>query len=167
MKKLSIKTFFGAGAGLLLLLGFGCTKTDNLSGPDSAFQGNIIDSVTGKNLVTETGAVQIELRQLSWSDNPSPYDIPSKPDGTFEDTRIFSGHYSVIPTKGAFWPTDSIVTDIKGTTKHDFTVVPYLEIVNVQHVQAGDSLVATFQLMAPRTTGLPQILDATLFVNNT
>src|ERR1700754_2624068 len=167
MKKLSIKKFPGAMAGLLLLLSFGCTKTDNLSGPDSAFQGNIIDSVTGKNLVTETGAVQIELRQLSWSDNPSPYDIPSKPDGTFEDTRIFSGHYSVIPTKGAFWPTDSIVTDIKGATKHDFTVVPYLEVVNLTHVVNADTLTVTFQLKAPRTNGLPQILDASLFVNNT
>jgi hypothetical protein len=150
-----------------LLFGAACTKTDNYSGPDSAFQGNIIDSVTGKNWVTETGGVQIMLKQLSWSNNPTPYYIPSKPDGTFEDTRIFSGHYSVIPTQGAFWPVDSIVTDIKGATSQNFTVVPYLEVVNVTHVQAGDSLVMTFQLQAPRTNGLPQIIDATAFVNNT
>ena len=129
--------------------------------------GNIIDSVTGKNMVTETGGVQIQLKQLSWSDNPTPYYIPSKPDGSFEDTRIFSGHYSVIPTQGAFWPVDSIVTDIKGTSSRNFTVVPYLEITNVTHVQNADSLVMTFQLQAPRTTGLPQIIDATEFVNNT
>src|SRR5690242_4581360 len=105
----------------LVLLGTACTKTDNYPGPDSAFQGNIIDSVTGKNLLTETGGVQIELRQISWTANPSPYDIPSKPDGTFEDTRIFSGHYNIIPTKGAFWPiADSTLMDIKGNTTHDF-----------------------------------------------
>jgi len=144
-----------------------CTKTDNYPGPDSAFQGNIIDSVTGKNLLTETGGIQIEMKQLSWSDNPDPYYIPSKPDGTFEDTRIFSGHYSVIPTQGAFWPVDSIVTDIKGATSHNFTVVPYLEVVNLQSTQAADSLVMTFQLQAPRTNGLPPLMNAVMFVNNT
>ena len=150
-----------------LLFGVACTKTDNYSAPDSAFQGNIIDSVTGKNWVTETGGVQIMLKQLSWSNNPTPYYIPSKPDGTFEDTRIFSGHYSVIPTQGAFWPVDSSLTDIKGTTSQNFTVVPYLEITNVTHVLDADSLTMTFQLQAPRTNGLPQIIDATEFVNNT
>ena len=164
MNKLFIKGIIGAA---FLFLGSSCTKTDNLAGPDSAFQGNIIDSVTGKNLVTETGGVQIELKQLSWSANPDPYYIPSKPDGTFEDTRIFSGHYSVIPTQGAFWPVDSILKDIKGATSQNFTVVPYLEITNVTHTQNADSLVMTFQLQAPRTNGLPQIIDATEFVNNT
>ena len=164
MNKLLINGIIGAG---LLFLVASCTKTDNIAGPDSAFEGNIIDSVTGKNLVTETGGVQLELKQLSWSDNPDPYYIPSKPDGTFEDTRIFSGHYSVIPTQGAFWPVDSILRDIKGVTSQNFTVVPYLEIINVTHTQNADSLVMTFQLQAPRTNGLPQIIDATEFVNNT
>jgi hypothetical protein len=164
MNKLLINGIIGAG---FLLLGFSCTKSDNYTAPDAAFQGNIIDSVTGKNLVTETGGVQIQLKQLSWSDNPTPYYIPSKPDGSFEDTRIFSGHYSVIPTQGAFWPVDSLVKDINGTTSQNFTVVPYLEIANVTHVQNADSLVMTFQLQAPRTNGLPQIIDATEFVNNT
>jgi hypothetical protein len=44
--------------------------------------------------------------------------------------------------------------------------VPYLEITNVTHTQDADSLVMTFQLQAPRTDGLPQIIDATEFVNN-
>src|SRR5258708_29537226 len=125
MKKLINAVFCAA----ILISGFSCTKTDNIAGPDSAFQGTIIDSVTGKNLVTETGGVQIELKQLSWSANPDPYYIPSKPDGTFEDTRIFSGHYSVIPTQGAFWPVDSILKDISGTTKQDFNIIPYLHIL--------------------------------------
>lgn len=159
-----INIVIGAG---VLLLGFSCTKVDNIAGPDSAFKGNIIDSVTGKNLVTETGGVMIQLKQLSWSNNPTPYYIPSKPDGTYEDTRIFSGHYSVIPTQGAFWPVDSLLKDIKGTASQNFTVVPYLEITGVTHVQQADSLVMTFQLQAPRTNGLPPVIDATEFVNNT
>ncbi len=160
------KTTIVLGLGLLLI-GISCTKVDNYPGPDSAFQGNIIDSVTGKNLITESQGLNIELKQLSWSDNPDPYYIPAKDDGSFQDTRIFSGHYSVIPTQGPFWPTDSIVTDIKGTTTQNFTVVPYLEVNNFKSVQSGDSLVMTCQLSAPRTDGLPQILEVWPFVNNT
>jgi len=159
-----IVAFLGAAC---LCLGYSCTKVDNYAGPNSSFQGNLIDSVTGKNMLTETGGYQMQLKELSWSDNPTPYYIPSKPDGTFEDTRIFGGHYSVLPTQGAFWPVDSVVMDIKGNTTKTFTVVPYLEITNFTHVAAGDSLVMQFQISAPRTAGLPTIIDAWPFVNNT
>ncbi|HEX9513160.1 MAG TPA: DUF3823 domain-containing protein [Puia sp.] len=161
------KIINGIIAASMLLAGNSCTKVDNYAAPNATFEGNIIDSVTGKNLLTEASGVQIELKQLSWSDNPDPYYIPSKPDGTYSNMMIYSGHYSVIPTKGAFWPVDSILKDISGTTTQNFTVVPYLEIVNLTHVQDADSLVMTFQLQAPRTNGLPQIIDATEFVNNT
>ena len=157
----------GIIAASILFAGYSCTKVDNYAAPNSTFQGNIIDSITGKNLLTETSGFQIELKQLSWSSTPDPYYISAKPDGSFEDTRIFSGHYSVIPTQGAFWPVDSILKDIKGATSQNFTVVPYLEITNVTHTQDADSLVMTFQLQAPRTNGLPQIIDATEFVSNT
>src|SRR5258708_23691207 len=161
------KIINGIIAASMLLAGNSCTKVDNYAAPNATFEGNIIDSVTGKNLLTEASGVQIELKQLSWSDNPDPYYIPSKPDGTYSNMMIYSRHYSVIPTKGAFWPVDSILKDISGTTTQNFTVVPYLEIVNLTHVQDADSLVMTFQLQAPRTNGLPQIIDATEFVNNT
>lgn len=161
------KIINGIIAALLLFAGNSCTKVDNYAAPNSTFEGSLIDSVTGKNLLTEASGFQIELKQLSWSDNPDPFYIPSKPDGSYSNTMLYSGHYSIIPTQGAFWPMDSILKDISGTTTQNFTVVPYLEIVNLTHVQDADSLVMTFQLQAPRTDGLPQIMDATEFVNNT
>jgi hypothetical protein len=157
----------GIIAAAILFVGYSCTKADNYAGPNAAFEGNIIDSITGKNLLSETGGFQIELKQLNWSATPDPYYISSKPDGSFEDTRIFSGHYSVIPTQGAFWPVDSILKDISGTTTQNFTVAPYLEIVNFTDSLNADSLVMTCQLMAPRTNGLPQILEIWPFVNTT
>ena len=84
----------------VLLAGYACSKVDNYSAPNAAFEGNIIDSVTGKNLLIETGGGEIELLQTSYNNNPDPYYIPAKQDGSFEDTRIFSGSYSVIPTQG-------------------------------------------------------------------
>jgi hypothetical protein len=152
----------------LLCFGYSCTKHDNYPGPDSAFQGNVIDSVTGQNLLTETGGFQIEMLEYSWSATPDPYYIPSKPDGTFEDTRIFSGTYSVFPTQGAFWPlTDSVSMKIKGNATQNFTVVPYIEILNFTHRLSGDTLYMDFQINAPKKDGLPQIIDAWPFVNIT
>jgi hypothetical protein len=152
---------------LILLTGYACSKVDNYASPNAAFQGNIIDSVTGQNLLTETGGAELELKQLSWSSTPDPYYIPAKPDGSFQDTRLFSGNYSVLPTQGAFWPTDSVVTNIKGASTMNFTVVPYLEITNFTDSLNADSLVMTCQLTAPRTNGLPQILEVWPFVNTT
>ena len=154
-------------AALVLLGSYSCTKVDNYSSPNATFQGAVIDSVTGTNLLTETGGVQIELKQINWTANPDPYYIPSQPNGSFQDTRIFSGQYSVIPTQGAFWPTDSTVTTINGTTNLNITVVPYLEITNFTDTLNADSLVMTCQLMAPRTDNLPEVLEIWPFVNTT
>ncbi|TDW96915.1 DUF3823 domain-containing protein [Dinghuibacter silviterrae] len=151
----------------LVLAAYSCAKTDNYAAPNSTYQGNLIDSVTGKNLLTETGGASLMLKQLSWSGTPDPYYIPTKPDGSFEDTRIYSGQYSVLPTQGAFWPTDSVVTQIGGSTSQNFTVVPYLEITHFTDTLSADSLVMTCQLMAPRQNGLPEILEIWPFVNST
>lgn len=152
----------------VLLAGYACSKVDNYAAPNASFQGNIIDSVTGQNILTETSGAEIEMLQTSWVANPAPYYIPSKQDGSFEDARIFSGTYGIIPTQGAFWPiADTLSTAINGTTKHDFTVVPYLEITNFKDSIYPDSLVMTCNLMAPRTVGLPEILEVWPFVNNT
>ena len=152
----------------VLLAGYACSKVDNYAAPNAAFQGNIIDSVTGQNLLTETGGAEIELLQTSWVANPDPYYIPSKQDGSYQDTRIFSGTYSVIPTQGAFWPiADTLKTQINGTFSKNFTVVPYLEIINFQDSVNADSLVMTCNLMCPEPNGLPEVLEIWPFVNST
>lgn len=154
----------------VICLTISCAKllrVDNYAGPNAAFEGNVIDSVTGQNINTETGGFQIQMEQISYSANPDPYYIPAKPDGTFEDTRIFSGTYRITPTQGAFWPVDTTDVKIKGVTAMNFTVVPYIEIKNFTHRLSGDTLIMDFQIDAPRKNGLPAIIDAWPFVNNT
>jgi Protein of unknown function (DUF3823) N-terminal domain/Domain of unknown function (DUF3823_C) len=162
------KMIIGIMTASVLLAGYGCSKVDNYAAPNATFQGNIIDSVTGQNLLTETGGAEIELLQTSWVANPDPYYIPSKQDGSFQDTRIYSGSYSVIPTQGAFWPiADTLKTPIKGAITQNFTVVPYLEITNLQDSVNADSLVMTCNLMCPEPNGLPEVLEIWPFVNST
>ncbi len=145
-----------------------CTKTDNMPGPNAGFQGRLLDVTNSKNnFVTETNGVQVKLEELSWSSTPTPQYIPSKPDGSFEDTKLFSGHYRVTPTAGAFWPVDPVELDINGLTTHDFELMPYLKITNFSHRLSGDTLIMSLNLVAPKTDGLPTIIDLQPFVNNT
>jgi hypothetical protein len=150
-----------------LATGYSCTKIDNYPGPDAAFKGNIIDSTTGKNILTETGGIQMKLEELSWSATPDPQYIPSMQDGSFQDTKLFKGHYRVTPYGGAFWPVGGQQLDIGTSTSKDFKVTPYLTIENLTNSLSGTTLTLTFNLVAPIPDGLPQIIDVTPFVNDT
>ena len=57
-----------------------------------------------------------------------PINFWGKADGTFENTTLFSGKYKVLPIEGAFVQPDTQTVDIAGSTKVDFSVVPYLRI---------------------------------------
>jgi len=150
--------------GVAILASSACTKTDNYPGPNASFQGNIIAS-TGGNLETSDGSTQIWMQQIGWT---APQTIPSKFDGTFEDTQLFSGGYKVIPTGGAFWPVyDTITVNLTKGTRHDFTVTPYIVIKNFQAVLNGTTLTLTYDIDAPIAAGLPTIKDTQPYVNTT
>ncbi|MDB5125575.1 MAG: hypothetical protein JWP94_3704 [Mucilaginibacter sp.] len=160
MKKLISRILVGA----TLLASSACTKIDNYPGPNASFQGNIISS-TGGNLLTSGGSTQIWMQQIGWT---APQTIPSKFDGTFEDTRLFSGGYRVLPTGGAFWPIyDTITVNLGKGTRHDFTVTPYLVIKNFKATLSGTTLTLTYDIDAPIVAGLPTIKDTQPYVNTT
>lgn len=160
MKKLISRILVGA----TILASSACTKIDNYPGPNASFQGNIISS-TGGNLLTSGGSTQIWMQQIGWT---APQTIPSKFDGTFEDTRLFSGRYRVLPTGGAFWPIyDTLTVNLSKGTKHDFTVTPYLVIKNFKATLSGTTLTLTYDIDAPVVAGLPTIKDTQPYVNTT
>ena len=141
-----------------------CTKIDNYDGPNASFQGNIISSAGG-NLQTSGGSTQIRLQQIGWT---TPQTIPSKFDGTFEDTKLFKSAYKVVPTNGAFWPiTDTIVVNIDNGTKHDFTVTPYIVIKNFTASLSGTTLTLKYDITAPIAAGMPTIKDTQPYINTT
>jgi hypothetical protein len=151
-------------AGVAIMAISACTKIDNYNGPDASFQGNIISS-EGGNLLTSGGSVTIKLQQIGWT---SPQTIPSKFDGTFEDSKLFQSSYKVIPTGGAFWPIyDTVVVKIGKDTRHDFTVTPYIVLKNFTSTLTGTTLTLKFNIVAPIAAGLPTIKDIQPYVNTT
>jgi len=160
MKKLISRILMG----VTILAGSACTKIDNYPGPNASFQGNIISS-TGGNLPTSGGSTTIWMQQIGWT---APQTIPSKFDGTFEDTKLFSGGYKVLPVGGAFWPVyDTVTVNLGQGTKHDFTVTPYLVINNFKATLTGTTLTLTYDIDAPVVAGLPTIKDTQPYINTT
>ncbi|SEM59796.1 Protein of unknown function [Mucilaginibacter gossypiicola] len=150
--------------GIAILASSACTKTDNYDGPNASLQGNILSS-EGGNLLTSGGSTTIKLQQIGWT---TPQTIPSKFDGTYEDSKLFKGGYKIVPTGGAFWPVlDTVTVNIGQGTKHDFTVTPYIVIKNFTHTLTGTTLTLTFDIDAPIIAGLPTIKDVQPYVNTT
>jgi hypothetical protein len=117
------------------------------------------------NLLTSSGSTQIKLQEIGWT---TPQTIPSKFDGTFEDTKLFKANYKVIPIGGAFWPVyDTLTIKIDNGTKHDFVVTPYIVIKNFTSTLTGTTLTLKFDIDAPIVAGMPTIKDAQPYVNTT
>jgi len=149
----------------VILINFACTEIDNYAEPKETFKGRFIDKTTGENFICETGNLKVKLEELSWSDTPTPQEIPSKYDGTFQDTRLFAGHYRVTPFAGPFWPVEPIELDIKGVTERNFELTPYLKIKDMSHSLSGNTLTFKCKLEAPIKINLPRIVEIKPFLN--
>lgn len=153
---------------LTILLGASCTDIDNYDGPNAGMKGKLIDKVTGKNFIAGQGEFSIRLWEMSWSDNPTPQNIPIKQDGTFSDSKLFAATYDMQPFGGPFWPVKK-ETDIKlsGTLEKDFEVTPYLYVIDVTSTLEGTNLKLTCKLKAPITENLPRVMEVKPFVSLT
>ncbi|MGYP000124356608 len=67
------------------------------------------------------------MMEYSWSDNPQPYDMNVKMDGTFNNTKVFKGEYGITPS-GAFVPLEEERIKISGTVEKTWEVEPLLRV---------------------------------------
>lgn len=149
----------------LSILFMSCKKLDNYRLPSETIIGQLTDIVTGKPLQTQPGDCRLKMEELSWSDNPVPFFLNIKPDGTFKNTKVFAGKYKITPVDGPFVPTDSKEIDIKGTATVDFQVEPFLNISLTNVEQNGNSAFVSFTISSH--SDLYKITDAQIFVSNT
>lgn len=160
------KILYSLSALALLLTISACTSIDNYDEPGDTIQGRIIDKTTGNNFITCVNDFRVRIWDKSWSDNPSPQDLIVKSDGTYQNTKLFSGTYDMQPYDGAFWPVE-VETGIKlsGSLSKDFEVTPYLHVTDVTSNLSGNKLHLTCKLEAPITEGLPRVLQIKPFVS--
>lgn len=126
----------------IILFQSSCSKEiDNYDAPAETLTGTIIDKSTGKALNSEYGTtgLNIILEELSWSDNPTPYNFGGKIDGTFNNSKIFKGTYR-INVEGPFVPLlqrdgqgnitvdERKTIDVSGVTEVNFEVDPFFKV---------------------------------------
>jgi hypothetical protein len=177
------RIFYYIALGLTVTAG-SCSKTDNYPPPSETLNGKIIDAGTGQTVQGEvsgengTGS-RIELREISWSDNPTPLYLATMQDGTYNNTKIFAGTYK-ISADGAFVPLvqtganpvdKSKTVEVKGgVTTVDFTVEPFLRIewIGDPVVNPDGTITASFKVTRGTTDPAFQlnITDINLYVNN-
>ena len=149
---------------------FASCELDNYDAPNAGIDGALIDTETGDTVYTEQpDGCQIRLMDLGYSD-PTPLDFWAKADGTFRNVALFSGEYSIYPYQGPVFPVDGDTIKLKGVTKHDFKVTPYLrvKIVDYQLEEGKITLNYTIQRGTPpagMTIGSKTISDLQILTN--
>lgn len=150
MKKFQI---FGTVAAMMLsLTSCDLFELDNYDEPEETIWGEVVDVATGERVLTDQGSegIRVRLTELSWGDNVEHNpDFYCMPDGTFQNTKIFKGHYYV-RIDGPFIPLvretpDGVLladecpeVDIKGVTKLKFEVQPFLKVRIVGEPQVSN-----------------------------
>lgn len=157
-----------------LLLSFSaCQKIDNWEEPTARLYGNVIDKYTGKNLMMDNNDWQIRIIDRTWEEkNPGAVaqfqSLAVMKDGVYNNTKLFSGTYDMIPYDGPFWPVDTVKGVIlEKETQQDFTVTPYLQLSNFTATLNGTNLTLSCNVKAPVITGLPNLYEVKGFLSLT
>ncbi|ETZ20253.1 DUF3823 domain-containing protein [Pedobacter sp. V48] len=168
MKKILFILLFFAGVAAL----HSC-KIDDYGAPSAVLQGTILDD-KGQGLQAEQGQgnTRIRMEELSWSSTPTPMFLNIKQDGNYINSKLFAGKYRISPIEGPFYPVTAEEIDVKGTTIHDFHVLPYVvvEWVGDLVVTADKKISAKFKFNrneAPAGQTKPTVADYRLFVSTT
>jgi hypothetical protein len=150
-------------------------KKDNYTAPADTIQGKITDA-SGKGLQMEQGAssARIKMEELKFK-NPVPAYLNVKQDGSFINSKIFSGKYRVFPVEGPFFPLDSTqmqTVDISGSNTVNIKVVPYLNVewVGEPVINADKKVTVSFKFTrnaAPVGLTQPALLDYQFFISTT
>lgn len=163
--------------GAALLLSASCQEIDNWEAPSARLYGNIIDSYTGENLVMDQNDWQIRIWDKTWEEmNPGTVaqyqSLSVMRDGVYNNNKLFSGTYNMLPYDGPFWPADTVKGVVLGKeTQQDFTVTPYLQVLDAVATLGGTSasptLTFTCNVKAPNITGLPNLSEVRCFLSLT
>jgi hypothetical protein len=164
---------------LALSLSFSSCEIDNYEEANATFEGWILDH-KGNPLQTEQGGgnMTIKMEELSWANGDTaiaiiPNYLNVKQDGSYINTKIFSGEYRVTPVEGPFFPynPEGEIVNVSGITTKDFTVTPYLNIEWITEPYLNDSafIRASFRFTRNEKEGelMPYLNNAQMYISTT
>ncbi|WP_019541048.1 DUF3823 domain-containing protein [Proteiniphilum acetatigenes] len=135
---------------LPILLFFAACEIDNYDEPDGGIYGTLTDNITNEPLQSEQpNGFNIKLFERDGQMN-SPIIFSGKPDGTYENAWIFQNEYKVLPTEGAFFPVDTITVNVGARTELNFTVTPFLAVVDASVQPSAGKVTASYGIARSR-----------------
>ena len=144
MKKLII--YLAACFAIVLFNSCELAKVDNYDVPDASIYGGIYDIETGELVEQDIiRGTQIEYTENKYN-NPQTQYLVVKNDGTYRNDQMFASSYTITPVRGNFVEAQKMGVEVKGETKIDFKVQPYIRIKNAKIEKVGNKIVATFNL---------------------
>ncbi len=151
-------------------------RLDNYDAPSETLYGKVIDVKTGDPVLTDQGAegIRVRLIETSWEGNVTPQDFYCKPDGTFQNTKLFEADYNVrvdgpfVPlvmetTEGHPIKDESVNIHLKGKKEIIFEVQPFLKVEfdSSPVVSAGKIMASVKVTRATTREELAQAFEAT------
>src|SRR5690554_128864 len=119
---------------------------DNYEWPDATLKGSFIDEKTGE-LVQQDIIRGTMVKIIEHGYDPvAPQYIRAQPEGIYIDKMLFSNTYTVQPERGNFVQVEAKEIAIQGETTLDFTVTPYIRVIDANIINTGDKVTATFRL---------------------
>lgn len=160
-----------------------CLDYDNYEGPQETLMGKIVDQNGDPLWVESGGGIRIKLMDYGWSATPAEQYLKVRMDGTYSNTKVFSGTYDIV-AEGPFVPLvqvddqGNIIEDktqkgvkVKGKTVVDFQVEPFLKVSWVGEPQFDSEGKMTVQFRVDRGTANPAyqlaVFDIGLFISTT
>ncbi len=163
--------------GILLLMA--SCELDNFDEPSAALYGTILDN-NGDPLQTTQGGgnMKLKMEELSWAGGDStisiiPRNLNVKQDGTYENNKLFNGEYRITPIEGPFFPysENGEIVNVSGSTKYDFSVIPYLNVEWVIEPYLNDSAFIRASIRFTRNSHdsipMPDLNDCQLYISTT
>lgn len=144
---------------VVLGLSFSACSLDNYDLPQESIEGRLIDENGDAFISEQPNGYKIQMYE---GDSPEKFTFWGKADGTYKNTKIFKGTYSIQPIEGAFFPVEPKTLNIKGNSIVDFEVVPYLHIT-ATIIQSNRDVKATYRIT--QSPGAGKIKMARLLVS--
>nr|WP_295932396.1 DUF3823 domain-containing protein [uncultured Dyadobacter sp.] len=131
---------------LLLLFGVGACSVDNYPAPDSQLYGTFLDTETNEPVEQDIiRGSTIEYIEHGYASQTKQTMI-IKNDGSYRNNLIFANTYTITPVRGNFVPMAAQEVTVKGDTKLDFKVQPYIRVKETSIEKVGTKVIAKFKL---------------------
>jgi len=150
----------------------GC-QYDNYDEPGSFLEGRIV--YQGEPINVSSRDVSFQLWEPGWQKSYS-INVDVAQDGSFSSLLFDADYKLVIPGNQGPWRTiinaqtgsDTILVNLKGTTKMDIEVEPYYMIRNEQFSASGKNITASFKVeQIIKDAGMRNIERVNFYVNKT